>query len=67
MKALSEAPIVSSTPKKYDFGTELKKEKSEEAKKEELLAAMSDKLELDRGKPLPQDQMDGVDSDEWED
>ena len=67
MKALSSCPVVASTPKKYDFATELIKEKSEEQKKEELLAAMSDKLELDKGKPLPQDQMDGVDSDEWDD
>jgi len=66
MTALSMAPTQAKSPKKYDFATELQKEKSEENKKEELLAAMRGKLVLEDQR-LPQDDMDGVDSDEWDD
>uniref|UniRef100_H2ZK42 Coronin n=1 Tax=Ciona savignyi TaxID=51511 RepID=H2ZK42_CIOSA len=62
MKPLSEAPKEAPKTKKYEsYNAETYK--TDEEKKEELLSAMSNKLDLD--KELEQDTMEGVDEEEW--
>ncbi|CAI8046126.1 Coronin-7 [Geodia barretti] len=65
MEPLSEAPKAAPAPKKYqsynpDF-------KTDEEKKEELMSAMIEKMGDQDEDPLPQEAMDGCDSDEWSD
>ncbi|CAK8684356.1 unnamed protein product [Clavelina lepadiformis] len=64
MKPLSQAPKEEPKERKYEsYNPDTYK--TDEEKKEELLAAMSNKLDLD--KALEQDTMEGVDEDEWDD
>jgi coronin-7 len=65
MEPLSEAPKAAPAPKKYqsynpDF-------KTDEEKKEELMSAMIEKMGDQDQDPLPQEAMDGCESDEWGD
>nr|XP_039251900.1 coronin-7-like [Styela clava] len=64
MTKLSDAPPDEVKPKKYE-SYDVSTYKTDEEKKEELLEAMSGKLDLD--KQLEQDTMEGVDEDEWDD
>nr|XP_002128072.1 coronin-7-like [Ciona intestinalis] len=64
MKPLSEAPKEAPKARKYE-SYDPSTYKTDEEKKEELLAAMSNRLDLD--KELEQDTMEGVDEDEWDD
>jgi len=64
MKNLSEAPKREVKERKYD-SYNADTYKTDEQKREELVAAMSSKLEID--KKLEQDEFSGVDSDEWSD
>ena len=61
---VSEAPKEVVVQKKYDSRRELDEYKSDEQKKEELLAAMVNKMSS-YDEPLPQDLQEGVDEDEW--
>ena len=64
MIIVSEAPKTSvSNVKKYS--TFNPREKSDQEKKDELISAMINKMGDKEEDPLPQDSMDGVDSDEW--
>ncbi|XP_038057415.1 coronin-7-like [Patiria miniata] len=65
MKLLSSIPKSGPAPKKYVAEVELNY-KTDEQKKEELLSAMTNKLEA-KDEPLPQDLCEGVDEDEWSD
>ncbi|XP_022100301.1 coronin-7-like [Acanthaster planci] len=65
MKLLSSIPKVAPAPKKYVAEVELSY-KTDEQKKEELLSAMTNKLQA-KDEPLPQDLCEGVDEDEWSD
>ncbi|EDO49756.1 predicted protein [Nematostella vectensis] len=67
MKPLSEAPKAPPASKKYDSTKELDDFKSDERRKEELVTAMVEKLGTYDEDPLPQDLMEGVDDDEWDD
>ncbi|CAC5407998.1 CORO7 [Mytilus coruscus] len=65
MKLLSEAPVEAPKEKKYEsFNPDTYK--TDEQKKEELLDAVTKKLEIKQS-PLPQDLAEGVDDDEWGD
>ncbi|XP_006824038.1 coronin-7-like [Saccoglossus kowalevskii] len=66
MKPLSEAPKAVPAPKKYESYNELEY-KSDDQKKQELLDAMHVKLAAREDEPLPQDLMEGVEDDEWDD
>ena len=60
---VSEAPKAAPVQKKYDsFDPKMK---SDDEKKEELIAAMITKMGDKDEDPLPQDEAEGVDSDEW--
>ncbi|XP_053400007.1 coronin-7-like [Mercenaria mercenaria] len=64
MKPLSEAPVEAPKAKKYDsYNPETYK--TDDMKKEELISAMTNKLDT-KEEPLPQDEAEGVDSDEWD-
>ena len=64
MVTVSEVPKTSvSNVKKYP--TFNPREKSDQEKKDELISAMINKMGDKEEDPLPQDSMDGVDSDEW--
>jgi coronin-7 len=64
MTPLSQAPKPKAAPKKFEsFNPNFK---TDAEKKEELIAAMLDKL-TEHEDPLPQDGMEGVDDDEWDD
>ncbi|CAM9408616.1 unnamed protein product [Lampetra planeri] len=65
MPPLSSVPREETT-RKYAGGNSYAEEKSDQQKKEELLNAMVSKLSS-RDDPLPQDEMEGVDDDEWDD
>ncbi|XP_033631457.1 coronin-7-like [Asterias rubens] len=65
MKLLSSIPKMAPAPKKYMAEVELSY-KTDEQKKEELMSAFSDKLAA-KNEPLPQEQFEGVDEDEWSD
>ncbi|XP_071846975.1 coronin-7-like isoform X2 [Apostichopus japonicus] len=65
MKPLSEVPKVNAPPPKYS-SQELLEMKSDQEKKEELLSAMTNVLTLNET-PLPQEEMEGVEDDEWDD
>lgn len=60
---MSEAPKAAPVQRKYDGFDP--KYKTDEEKKEELIAAMITKMGDQDEDPLPQDEMEGVDSDEW--
>lgn len=64
MKSLSEAPKEAIKERKYE-SFNASTYKTDEQKREELVTAMSAKLNLD--KKLEQDEMEGVDEDEWSD
>jgi len=64
MKPLSQAPKEAPKERKYD-SYNADTYKTDEQRREELVAAMSAKLNLD--KKLEQDDMEGVDEDEWSD
>ncbi|XP_072040338.1 coronin-7-like [Amphiura filiformis] len=66
MKPLSSIPKAAPPPKKYESKAELSY-KTDEEKKEELLSAMVNKLADKNDEPLPQEQFEGVDEDEWSD
>ena len=60
---MSEAPKAAPVQRKYDsYNPTIK---SDEEKKEELIAAMMTKMGDKDEDPLPQDEVEGVDSDEW--
>ena len=61
--AVSEAPVEAPKPKKYE-SYNAATYKTDEEKKEELMSAISGKLEQ-HADPLPQDLTEGVDEDEW--
>ena len=64
MKLLSEAPVEAPKERKYEsFNPDTYK--TDEQKKEELLGAVTKKLEI-KETPLPQDLAEGVDEDEWD-
>ncbi|XP_063970323.1 coronin-7-like [Lytechinus pictus] len=65
MKYLSSIPKAGPAPKKYSSEKELTY-KTDAQKREEIMAAMNDKLSL-KSEPLPQDEFEGVDDDEWDD
>jgi coronin-7 len=65
MKPLSEAPVAAPPPKKYQSYNS--NYKTDEEKKEELMSAMIEKMGDQDDDPLPQETMDGCDSDEWSD
>lgn len=65
MEPLSEAPKVAAPPKKYQSYNP--NYKTDEEKKEELMSAMIEKMGDQDDDPLPQETMDGCDSDEWSD
>ncbi|CAE1312014.1 CORO7 [Acanthosepion pharaonis] len=65
MEALSNAPSEAPKPKKYD-STDPEIYKTDEDKKEELIDAMTAKMDNKKDELLPQDLTEGVDSDEWE-
>ena len=60
---MSSAPTTKVATRKY--ASYNPKEKTEEEKKEELISAMVSKMSEKEDEPLPQDTMEGVDSDEW--
>lgn len=60
---MSEAPVQAPKPKKFD-SYQPETYKTDEMKKEELLSAMTKKLDIS-DKPLPQDLTEGVEDDEW--
>ena len=60
---VSEAPVEAPKPKKYE-SYNAATYKTDEEKKEELMSAISGKLEQ-HAEPLPQDLTEGVDEDEW--
>ncbi|KAH3837925.1 hypothetical protein DPMN_111328 [Dreissena polymorpha] len=65
MRPLSEAPEEAPKARKYDsYNPDTYK--TDEQKKEELISAMTNKLDI-KAEPLPQDDAEGVDSDEWGD
>ncbi|ELU01699.1 hypothetical protein CAPTEDRAFT_153984 [Capitella teleta] len=67
MMPLSEAPEEEQKAKKFVSYEEYRQTyKSDEQKKEELLSAMTNKMEL-HDTPLPQDLTEGCDDDEWDD
>ncbi|XP_071951784.1 coronin-7-like [Antedon mediterranea] len=66
MKPLSSVPKSAPAPKKYESHRELER-KTDEQKKEELLRAMVGKLGNREDEPLPQEEFEGVDDDEWDD
>ncbi|XP_033105990.1 coronin-7-like [Anneissia japonica] len=66
MQPLSTVPKSAPAPKKYESHQELER-KTDEQKKEELLNAMVGKLGLREDEPLPQEEFEGVDEDEWDD
>lgn len=60
---MSEAPVEAPKPKKYDsYNPETYK--TDEQRKQELISAVSGKLEQHE-EPLPQDLTEGVEDDEW--
>lgn len=65
MEALSNAPSEAPKPKKYD-STDPEIFKTDEDKKDELIDAMTSKMDNKTDEALPQDLTEGVDSDEWE-
>lgn len=65
MTPLSEAPVEAPKARKYDsYNPDTFK--TDEEKKEELISAMTNKLDI-KEEPLPQDEAEGVDPDEWDD
>lgn len=65
MKLLSEAPQTNTATRK--FPSYNPQQKTDQEKKEELIGAMITKMSDHQDGKLPQDEMDGVDSDEWDD
>jgi coronin-7 len=65
MTPLSEAPKAAPATKKYQSYSS--NYKTDEEKKEELMSAMIEKMGEQDEDPLPQETMDGCDSDEWSD
>jgi coronin-7 len=66
MKKLSEAPKEAPAAKKYGMPVDEPRFKTDQEKKEELMAAMVGRM-AEKDEPLPQDEMEGVDEDEWDD
>jgi coronin-7 len=64
MKKLSEAPKEAPAAKKYGMPVDEPRFKTDQEKKEELMAAMVGRM-AEKDEPLPQDEMEGVDEDEW--
>ena len=62
LSLVSEAPKAAPVAPKYQS---YEKVQTEEEKKEELIAAMITKMGDKDEEKLPQDDMEGVDSDEW--
>ena len=58
-------PVQPATSSKQKYSSNVLKQKTDEEKKEELISAMITKMGDREDEPLPQDDMDGVDSDEW--
>jgi coronin-7 len=67
MKLLSEMPVQAPSSSAKKYSSHVLHEKTDEEKKEELITAMMSKMNDKDSEPLPQDDMDGVDSDEWDD
>uniref|UniRef100_A0A1X7U457 Coronin n=1 Tax=Amphimedon queenslandica TaxID=400682 RepID=A0A1X7U457_AMPQE len=67
MKPLSEAPKPAPGSNVLKYSSKVLHQKSDQEKKEELIAAMINKMGDKDDEPLPQDDVDGVDSDEWDD
>ncbi|KXJ24176.1 Coronin-7 [Exaiptasia diaphana] len=67
MESLTDIPKEAPSTKKYDSTRELQDYKSDEQKKEMLVTAMVEKLGNFDEDPLPQDLMEGVEDDEWDD
>jgi len=64
---LSAAPVEAAKQQKYESFSEYSaKYKTDAEKKDELVRAMTNKLNINEG-PLPQDLTEGVDPDEWDD
>ena len=59
---MSEAPKAAPVKKKYEYDVKIK---SDQEKKDELISAMITKMGDKDEDALPQDQVEGVDSDEW--
>ena len=59
---MSEAPKQVAAPRKYES---YKIEKSDQEKKDELITAMMGKMGGYEEEKLPQEDQEGVDSDEW--
>ena len=59
---MSEAPKAAPVKKKYEYDVKIK---SDQEKKDELIAAMITKMGDKDEDALPQDEVEGVDSDEW--
>jgi coronin-7 len=67
MQPLSLAPAEPAKRQKYEsFEVYAKAYKTDEQKKEELLSALTNKLQVS-DEPLPQDLTEGCDPDEWDD
>ncbi|XP_062514587.1 coronin-7-like [Corticium candelabrum] len=66
MKPLSEAPKEAPAAKKYGIPADEPRFKTDQEKKEELMSAMVGRM-AESEDPLPQDEMEGVDEDEWDD
>lgn len=62
---VSEAPKPAPGSNAPKYSSKVLHEKSDQEKKEELVAAMINKMGDKEDEPLPQDDVDGVDSDEW--
>lgn len=62
---VSEAPKPAPGSNAPKYSSKVLHEKSDQEKKEELVAAMITKMGDKEDEPLPQDDVDGVDSDEW--
>ena len=62
---MSEAPKPAPGSNAPKYSSKVLHEKSDQEKKEELVAAMINKMGDKEDEPLPQDDVDGVDSDEW--
>ena len=60
---MSEAPQTNTATRK--FPSYNPQQKTDQEKKEELIGAMITKMSDHQDGKLPQDEMDGVDSDEW--
>ncbi|XP_072171377.1 coronin-7-like [Diadema setosum] len=65
MKYLSSIPKSAPAPAKYSSEKEISY-KTDAEKRDEIMAAMTNKLAL-KAEPLPQDDFEGVDDDEWDD